>query len=619
MRLEEFKVPKRFDSDERGNIGIMFGVMLVPLVFMLGMAVDFARAYYARNLLQLASDQAALAASIPKNLTDTQRVQLALDSFKANSAASSLTNSVTPCVSIGTATNCSATGTASSSITVATTAQIGKITIAANANVPTYFLSILKNASVDIGAGGNAVVANNNIEIALMVGLPGSLGNTDPVTGQPKINHVKSSCNDFVSTLYPTGTNPKIRVAVAPTSDYVNAGPYAVTATGLPATGSYSKKENLCNTQGGKFNGTTSGVSKASGFGFGTTSSGATYSSTFCSSPTTTSTTIVQYTDTKGSNGTHDTGDKCTPGASGQKQGAFYYDDSHGTKHYVSDKLGDNGDNNNSTYKKYRTYHWTSDNKWEQDDNDSYNTYIPKTTTTTVTDPNCTTAADQTGPLITCVTERTGQHASDDEAPGGSGGYCGGYNKGAAANTVSNYSNLGKCWVAGQTLPQVVPLTSDTVALGDFCSNATVGGGHAEHIGAAWAYYAVSPKWSSVWPTTSKPADYTEITTKKHVVMVIDHEANEQYSSVDSKAQTKALCTSMKAQGITVHAIGYGLSSTSKASDGSSDGEAKDLIESCSSSMDTVHYASSGTELSTAMKTCAHSILNASNPSKLTQ
>ncbi len=134
--------------------------------------------------------------------------------------------------------------------------------------------------------------ANNTgqkLEVGMMVDLTGSMGATR--NGTTKIAGLKFAARDLLTILYPNGDNPNVRVAVAPMADYVNAGPYASKATGLSSTGSYAKSTNLAGTKQGPFSGAYSGYygnNQPHGSQFGATGnssgSGATYTSTFCTS-----------------------------------------------------------------------------------------------------------------------------------------------------------------------------------------------------------------------------------------------------------------------------------------------------------------------------------------------
>ena len=84
----------------------------------------------------------------------------------------------------------------------------------------------------------------------------------------------------------------------------------------------------------------------------------------------------------------------------------------------------------------------------------------------------------------TCVTERTGPEKYTDAAPG-------------AGKYVEKYSG----WYC-RPRAKIVPLTSNKTLLNSTIDSFSATGATAGHIGTAWAWYLVSPKWNSVWPAS---------------------------------------------------------------------------------------------------------------------
>lgn len=61
----------RFARDRKANIAIIFALMLVPIIFLLGMTLDYTQAVRKREQLDAAADAAAIAAVRPAMLTQT--------------------------------------------------------------------------------------------------------------------------------------------------------------------------------------------------------------------------------------------------------------------------------------------------------------------------------------------------------------------------------------------------------------------------------------------------------------------------------------------------------------------------------------------------------------------
>jgi Flp pilus assembly protein TadG len=74
-----------FVRDRKGSMAIVFAVSLIPLIFLIGMGMDFTSAAQKRSRLNAAADAAALAAVTPQMMTqsDTAAVTAATNMFKA--------------------------------------------------------------------------------------------------------------------------------------------------------------------------------------------------------------------------------------------------------------------------------------------------------------------------------------------------------------------------------------------------------------------------------------------------------------------------------------------------------------------------------------------------------
>ncbi len=197
--------------------------------------------------------------------------------------------------------------------------------------------------------------------------------------------------------------------------------------------------------------------------------------------------------------------------------------------------------------------------------------------------------------LTNCVSERTGASAYTDAPPG------------ASAFVGAVYTSNGTC-VPSQT---IVPLTNDAEALKSAIDGYAATGSTAGHLGTAWAWYMLSPRWSSVWPAASRPGAYDLTTTmnrfgnprlRKIAVLMTDGEYNIQYcdglstSSTScatglgsSTSQAAQLCDGIKASGITVFTVGFQVTSASR-----------DFLRTCASGDGNYYDATDGAALNQA-------------------
>ncbi|MGE0380045.1 MAG: pilus assembly protein TadG-related protein [Hyphomicrobium sp.] len=529
MRPRNLSAIARIMKNEDGSVGVLFGLLIVPIIGLMALAVDYSRVIKVQERMQASLDGAILAAMKDPSLTTSERQDIAAAFFKANFKEASLKSEVKPVFTIG---------------------EDGLMTAKAKADVRTPFGQFVAIPYME--ANGKSTVqaeqgTGQKVEVSMMIDLTGSMGSTR--NGQTKISGLKTAAQDLLDILYPTGDNDNVRVAVAPMADYVNAGDLASEVTGLPDTGAYSAGDNLSQTKQGPFSGSYSGYygsNQPSGSQFGATSgSGSTYSNQYCTAGNEYET-YGRYNYVVGELASY-----YTPGA------IYAYN-------WYSKQWLYHGRSNNG----YWQYYYHSENRW----------ILP------YRNSECSNVADQSGKLVTCVTERTDSSTRyTDDAPS-MGQYVGPYNQSSSGRTNKlNYSSDGKCYVAGRELPAVLPLTSSKSTLEDFFDNATVGGATPGHLGHAWAWYMLSPKWSSVLPASSKPADYTDTGTRKVAIIMTDGEYNTQYSNVDSRTQALALCENMKTAGVTVYTIGFGFSTSATPGDGSAEGNTKQMLSQCSS------------------------------------
>ncbi len=110
---------KKMWRDDGGNVGIQFGMMLVPMVMLIGGSIDIGRAMHAHSELQSAVDAGALAAASSTTQSAQQRMAMAGDMIQNN--IGNVIKNVKHEVAMGDA----------------------KVTVSATGNVSTNFLGIV--------------------------------------------------------------------------------------------------------------------------------------------------------------------------------------------------------------------------------------------------------------------------------------------------------------------------------------------------------------------------------------------------------------------------------------------------------------------------------------------
>jgi Flp pilus assembly protein TadG len=190
-----------FMSCNRGSTALIFGLSFLPLMLMLGVAVDYSRATMMKSRLQASVDAAALAAVSAQ--------------YKGGDPVNVAANYV-------------AQGFAGSGLSIATTttpnlAQ-GTVAVSAVVTVPTSVMKIAHINSLQVTAQATAALGASGggfTEVAIAFDTTGSMSGTKLTTAK----QAASQLVDTIMYLPSTSTvNPNVKVGLMPFTDYVNIG-----------------------------------------------------------------------------------------------------------------------------------------------------------------------------------------------------------------------------------------------------------------------------------------------------------------------------------------------------------------------------------------------------------
>lgn len=151
---------------------------------------------------------------------------------------------------------------------------------------------------------------------------------------------------------------------------------------------------------------------------------------------------------------------------------------------------------------------------------------------------------------------------------------------------------------------QILPMTSDKYLLKSTVDSYWTNSSTAGHLGTAFAWYLLSPQWSTIWPTASEPAAYNAGNTAKVAILMTDGEYNTVagvYNGTNvSKSQNFAVdtCSAMKAKGIIVYTVGFQLTAANATS----------TLQACASGINKFYPAEDGDALRTAFQAIAQDI-----------
>ncbi len=189
---------KKFNSDARGNVALLFGLTAIPMILAGGIAIDYAHGIQVKARIQAAVDNAALAAGYDTTMSDDDMLKLVKKYLKSNGANAAL-----------------------KSLDEVKVERIGTtgLKVSAKGKVENYLMRIVGYNTSNIGA--EAFIKNNygNLEVALV------LDNTFSMSANGKMTALKSAANTLVNKLYDNkGPAASLEMSLVPFSQYVNIG-----------------------------------------------------------------------------------------------------------------------------------------------------------------------------------------------------------------------------------------------------------------------------------------------------------------------------------------------------------------------------------------------------------
>jgi Flp pilus assembly protein TadG len=192
---------RAFPRAEHGNVAIMFAFALVPIIGLVGAAVDYSRANSARSALQSALDATALMISREAaGLTEDQIKTRAQGYFDAlyNSDAS-----INP-------------------LDIVYTPNSGNgatVAVKARGSLPTTFMKVAGFPTIDFGSNATTTWGAARLRVALALDTTGSMADAG------KIDALKTATKDLLAQLKSAESKPgDVYVSIIPFSKNVNLG-----------------------------------------------------------------------------------------------------------------------------------------------------------------------------------------------------------------------------------------------------------------------------------------------------------------------------------------------------------------------------------------------------------
>ncbi|MGI9413476.1 MAG: vWA domain-containing protein [Hyphomicrobiales bacterium] len=215
MRYSGFSssILRRFASETRGNVAIIFSLALIPMLLAGGAAVDIARAYVVENRMQSALDAAALAAASVTGVSDEERIETAEAVFAANYPDGALGEVATPSFDV----------------------EDGTVVASVDASLDTTLMQIAGITEMGVGASTEITIPSlKDGEIVLVLDYSGSMNR------KGKYQTMRDAAIDLVETLSDEGENDQVKIGLVPFSQHVYVSLPNAHVAGQPSTGTWT-------------------------------------------------------------------------------------------------------------------------------------------------------------------------------------------------------------------------------------------------------------------------------------------------------------------------------------------------------------------------------------------
>lgn len=190
-----------FTLSSRGNVAMMFGLALVPMMIAAGAGLDYARAALVRAQMGDALDAAALAVGSTTGLDRVKAEKMAKDYFKANYQGD--TTNGDPLVQIAESGGY----------------QTGKVIVSASYTMPTTILKIIGKDSVAVSTSSTVVWGQSKMWVSLVLDNSLSMNEGSPTT---KIDALQAAAIKLLAKLKTAAATPgDVKVGIVPFTNLV--------------------------------------------------------------------------------------------------------------------------------------------------------------------------------------------------------------------------------------------------------------------------------------------------------------------------------------------------------------------------------------------------------------
>ena len=197
---------RSFAGASRGNTTITFALAFIPIIGLVGAAIDYSRANSMRTQMQAAADTTALAISNnAPNQTAADLNTSANSYFKALFTRKDATN-----------VQVNATYSSTNGSTVVVTAT---------ASMKTNIMGLLGFPTIPLSTSATTSWGSAKLRVALVLDNTGSMTQTD-VNGVSKISALKTASHNLLNMLQKASNNPSdVQVSIIPFNNFIKVDP----------------------------------------------------------------------------------------------------------------------------------------------------------------------------------------------------------------------------------------------------------------------------------------------------------------------------------------------------------------------------------------------------------
>jgi Flp pilus assembly protein TadG len=201
MRWKGLFMLKRFSRDVRGNVAMMFGLCMLGVFGLSGLAVDYSRQQSTNTKMQAAADNVALTLARLARTKSAQYIQNRADELYAAALAGS--------------------NISGSSVTVTLVpGEVPRLNVVATGKITSMYRGIFGVSDINVNARASVPVIVPSLEIALV------LDNTGSMNSSGKIDQLKAAATSLISTLMSSSSQyaTEARISIVPFDTSVNIG-----------------------------------------------------------------------------------------------------------------------------------------------------------------------------------------------------------------------------------------------------------------------------------------------------------------------------------------------------------------------------------------------------------